>query len=446
MTTDAGTHAGDVLVVALGADYDYAATPGLTVDEEFYSVVGAERMAAKIAAFTEGRAVVGVCGAPFKCPPAPSECALLLHDHLTERGVRDRCEIDVVIPFSKPVPPSPDTSEALLAAFEERGIRFVSERRVAALEPGTAVLDDGSRLDYDLFLGVPKHRAPDVVLASPLAEDDYVPVDSGTLATRFPGVYAVGDVATIGVPKAGVFSERDGARRRRADRRGAARRAGARALRRARLVLHRVRRRPSRPRRRRLLLRPEADGNVRRALRRARRREGALRLEPHGPLVQLERVEQLARPRSRRDVALGLVDRKRGRRGFARLARLADERERARVPRVCACLEVVHVDRRQRVRLRARLSRSPSAYPPPLCDQEALECVHADDVREIVVLMESRTAVHHCSRLVVRAARGEHIRELERQRFRGSSSLPSRASSSIPSRSRGLRDVRSASP
>ena len=70
-----------------------------------------------------------------------------------------------------------------------------------------AVLDDGSELPYDLFLGVPKHRAPDVVLASALAEDGYVPVNPKTLETRFPGVYAVGDVATIGVPKAGVFAE-----------------------------------------------------------------------------------------------------------------------------------------------------------------------------------------------------------------------------------------------
>jgi sulfide:quinone oxidoreductase len=69
------------------------------------------------------------------------------------------------------------------------------------------VLDGGEELPYDLFLGVPKHRAPDVVLESGMAEDGYIPVDSGTLATRFPGVYAVGDVATVGVPKAGVFSE-----------------------------------------------------------------------------------------------------------------------------------------------------------------------------------------------------------------------------------------------
>ncbi len=156
-----------------------------------------------------GRAIVGVCGAPFKCPPAPSEAALLLHDYLSERGVRDDCEISLVMPFGTPVPPSPDTSAALLAAFAERGIAFVPDRRVSALDAarGVAVLDDGAELPYDLFLGVPKHRAPDVVLESGMAEDGYVPVDSRTLETRFPGVYAVGDVATVGVPKAGVFSE-----------------------------------------------------------------------------------------------------------------------------------------------------------------------------------------------------------------------------------------------
>jgi sulfide:quinone oxidoreductase len=210
VTTDAGVHEADVLVIALGADYDMDATPGLAEGgNEFYSVAGAERLAGIIPTFSQGRAVIGVCGAPFKCPPAPSECALLLDDELTARGVRDACQISFVIPLPSPVPPSPETSAALLEEFAKRDITLTVGRGVSALDPArsVAILDDGAEVPFDLFLGVPKHRAPDVVIASGMTEDGYVPVDFATLETRFPGVYAVGDVATAGVPKAGVFAE-----------------------------------------------------------------------------------------------------------------------------------------------------------------------------------------------------------------------------------------------
>jgi sulfide:quinone oxidoreductase len=210
VSTDAGVHEADILVVALGADYDMDSTPGLAeVGSEFYSVAGAERLAGAIAEFSEGHVVIGVCGAPFKCPPAPSECALLLHDELTRRGVRDACQISFVMPLGRPVPPSPETSAALEAEFAARNIELLCGRRIQSLDPArkVTVLDDGSEIAFDLFLGVPKHRAPEVVLASGMTEDGYIPVDSATLATRYPGVYAVGDVATAGVPKAGVFAE-----------------------------------------------------------------------------------------------------------------------------------------------------------------------------------------------------------------------------------------------
>jgi sulfide:quinone oxidoreductase len=206
--TDQGSHEADVLVVALGADYDVAATPGLAGVDEFYSVAGAEALAAKLPTFEGGRVVVGICDAPYKCPPAPSEASLLLHDYLEMRGVRGDSEITFVSPLGTPIPPSPETSEALLKAFSERGIEWIGGTRITAIDGGkAAVLDNGRELEFDLFLGVPKHRAPDVVIASGMTENGYIPVSSQTLQTTYPGVYAVGDVTTAGVPKAGVFSE-----------------------------------------------------------------------------------------------------------------------------------------------------------------------------------------------------------------------------------------------
>ena len=209
VTTGAGEYAADHLVIALGAGYDYDATPGLTEADSFYARAGAARLAGEIAAFDSGHAVVGVCGMPYKCSPAPSECALLLHEDLVRRGIRHRCEITYIVPSPNPVPPSPDAASALLAAFAERDINFVPGRRIASLERDRKIagLDDGTEVAYDLFLGVPKHRAPQVVLDAGLAVEGFVPVDPGTLATSHPGVYAIGDCATAGVPKAGAFAE-----------------------------------------------------------------------------------------------------------------------------------------------------------------------------------------------------------------------------------------------
>ena len=209
VTTNGGTYEADFLVVALGADYDIDATPGLAAVDEFYSVAGAQRLRDVLPTFTRGRALVGVCGAPYKCPPAPSECALMLHDYLVNRGVRDACEISFVLPLPSPVPPSPDTSRALEAGFVERGIKFIPGRRVAKIDSGrkVAILDDGAEMPFDLFLGVPRHRVPSVVLDSGLAESGWITVNPRTLATKYPGVYAVGDGANTGTPKAGVFAE-----------------------------------------------------------------------------------------------------------------------------------------------------------------------------------------------------------------------------------------------
>ena len=195
-----------------GRRLDPAATPGLVEGgNEFYTVPGAFAMRDVIARFERGPAIIGVCGKSFKCPPAPSETALLLHDYLTARGRREATEITVVIPFGVPIPPSPETSQAILAAFAERGIRFVKDSLVRALDPArkVAVLSDGTEIAVRAVSG----RAGASRAAGGgrvRAGGRCVQLGAGEQADAgdgFPRVYAVGDVNGVGTPKAGVFAE-----------------------------------------------------------------------------------------------------------------------------------------------------------------------------------------------------------------------------------------------
>jgi sulfide:quinone oxidoreductase len=209
VTTDRGVHEADFLVIALGADYNLAATPGMADATEFYTLEGATRLAEILPTFAKGRVLIAVGGAPYKCPPAPSEAALMMHDYLTTRGIRGACEITLILPLEVPIPPSPEASRALLAAFAERNITFVGdhEMRKVDTQRRVVILDDDREFPYDLFLGVPAIRAPKMLEDSGITENGYVPVKPKTLETRFPGVYAVGDCARQGTPKAGVFAE-----------------------------------------------------------------------------------------------------------------------------------------------------------------------------------------------------------------------------------------------
>src|SRR5665213_2965636 len=140
VVTDDGTFEADVLVVALGADLDPAATPGLVEGGyEFYTVAGAFAARDALAQFGGGRIVIGVTSTPFKCPPAPSETALLSHLFLRDRGLLESSHVSLVMPFGVPIPPSPDASQAVLAAFAERDIAWHPGQLVVRLEPDRKV-------------------------------------------------------------------------------------------------------------------------------------------------------------------------------------------------------------------------------------------------------------------------------------------------------------------
>jgi sulfide:quinone oxidoreductase len=210
VTTDGGSYDADILVVALGAEYDMDAVPGFAEGGlEYYSIAGAERMRDALPEFTGGTVLIGVFGQPYKCPPAPFEGAFLLHDQLVGRGIREQSEIRIVAPMSAPVPVTPEVSQRFLDELAAREIEYIGQNKVVELDVAgkEAVLESGERLSYDLFVGIPIHRVPAVVKESGLAADGWVAVDRDNLMTPFPDVYAVGDLVNIPMPKAGVFAE-----------------------------------------------------------------------------------------------------------------------------------------------------------------------------------------------------------------------------------------------
>ncbi|KEP41970.1 NADH dehydrogenase, FAD-containing subunit [Mycobacterium kansasii] len=207
--TQAGSYQADVLVVTLGAEYDPGATPGFTEDGcEYYRLAGAERLRDVLQAFQGGKIVISVLGEPYKCPPAPFEAAFLLEDYFAGKGLP--VSITVTGYMGAPVPIAKEVSEPLQQHLTARGITFMGKRTVSRLnaERKFAEFAEGEGVPYDLFIGIPVHRAPGVVADSGLAPDGWIAVEKTNLATRFPGVYAIGDVAAAYTAKAGIFAER----------------------------------------------------------------------------------------------------------------------------------------------------------------------------------------------------------------------------------------------
>ena len=148
----------------MGADYDMAATPGLEAGGfEYYTLAGAERLRDALPDFDGGRVLVSVLGQPFKCPPAPFEGPFLLHEYFKQRGIRESVQLISTFPMQRPVPVTGEVSQMFRDALAERDIEERSQTLVTSIDPATrtAQLADGGTLPYDLFVGIPIHRAPD---------------------------------------------------------------------------------------------------------------------------------------------------------------------------------------------------------------------------------------------------------------------------------------------
>jgi sulfide:quinone oxidoreductase len=212
----------DHLVVALGAELDPGAVPGLVEQAHtFYTLEGSSRLHGALNSFSGTRVAVVVTALPYKCPGAPHEGAMLIADLLRRRGRRD-VEVHVFTPEPQPMPVAgPELGAAVRGMLEARHIAFHPLHKLTAVRPESRELlfDGRESVSYDLLVAIPPHRAPALLRRAGLAnEAGWVPVDRQTLSTSDPYVHAVGDVTAVPIPgrwkpdvplmlpKAGVFA------------------------------------------------------------------------------------------------------------------------------------------------------------------------------------------------------------------------------------------------
>jgi sulfide:quinone oxidoreductase len=211
----------DALVIALGAQVDPAAMPGLPdalasgAAGEFYTAAGASQAHQRLTSLRGGRVALVVSSAPYKCPAAPWEAAFLTADLLRETGARGDVDLQIYTPEPQPMPVAgPVLGASVVEMLDAAGIGHQLATPVTGVDGSARQLDlgDGDRADFDYALFVPPHRAPKVVREAAFSEPGWIPVDSHSLATSTEGVWAVGDITSITLtngkplPKAAVFA------------------------------------------------------------------------------------------------------------------------------------------------------------------------------------------------------------------------------------------------
>jgi sulfide:quinone oxidoreductase len=196
----------DKLVVATGSQLDPERVPGLVEGgHHFYGEDGAQALRDELLTMDGGHVVLSVVGSPHMCPAAPLEFVFMLDDWLRERGRRDDFELTYTYPIMR-VHGNEHIAEWAHPRLEARDIAIETMFNAEAVDPEARTITsmEETELNYDLLVAIPPHTGSDLIEQAGLGDGGWVDVDKHTLeATGFEDIYAIGDAAETGVPKAG---------------------------------------------------------------------------------------------------------------------------------------------------------------------------------------------------------------------------------------------------
>lgn len=204
---------GDYIVISLGAEQSTEHNLW-EFGSDFYTLEGAAEFYKKLEGFKGGKIVVLIPSLPFKCPAAPYEAAMLIHNFINKKDLSEKTEVSVYTPEPGPMPVAgKEISNQVKLTVESKGIKYFPEHQLIEVNSSTLIFQNGKTAQYDLLAYTPRHQCPSVIKATSLTGNSgWVEVNRHTLETKYEGIYAIGDVTFIpleigkSLPKAGVFA------------------------------------------------------------------------------------------------------------------------------------------------------------------------------------------------------------------------------------------------
>jgi sulfide:quinone oxidoreductase len=209
VTTSAGVHDYDWLVLALGCRTVLDAVDGLPEQWGkrafgFYTPDSALRLAEALQQFKGGDLVIDIAEMPIKCPVAPIEFACLVDDYLTRRGLRGKTRLTMVTPltgaFTKPI-----CNEMLTGMLAGKNVNVVPNASLASVTDREIGCPDGKKIPFDMLVVIPPHEGAEVIDDAGLGDGlGFGVTDKQTLkALKTERIFLLGDNTNVPTSKAG---------------------------------------------------------------------------------------------------------------------------------------------------------------------------------------------------------------------------------------------------
>jgi sulfide:quinone oxidoreductase len=209
----------DYLVIALGSEFALEHVKGFLENggSNLYDAEQVPKLREKILSLKKGRIVICITSVPYKCPPAPYEASLLINDILVKNGTRDSIDIEIYTPTPIALPVAgAKVSHEVINLLNDNHVNFHPLHKIKSVTDTKEIeFENGHKVKYDLLIGIPPHKVPEVIRNSDLVKQgqNWINVDKFSLKTDYQNVFAIGDVneikvtENVAIPKAGVFAE-----------------------------------------------------------------------------------------------------------------------------------------------------------------------------------------------------------------------------------------------